>query len=52
MRKQKAIRPKYQFLQDRATEQILSGSKRRKMIPWSGRDEPDFEVESPWDGKQ
>ena len=52
MRKQKAIRPKYQFLQMREDEANAASSKRRKMIPWNGKDEPGFEVDAPWDGKQ
>lgn len=48
----KIDRPKYQFLQDRASEAAIQGAKRRKMQPWNGRDEPDFEVETPWNGKE
>jgi len=52
MRKQKTPRPKYQFLQDREDEAAIQGAKRRKMQPWDGREEPTFEVETPWDGKE
>lgn len=52
MSNKKTLRPKYQFLQERAKEQATNGSKRRKMQPWNGKDEPCFEVETPWDGKR
>ena len=48
----KTLRPKHQFLQDREREAAIQNAKRRRMIPWNGKDEPDFEVETPWDGKR
>ncbi len=30
-----------------AIEQV----KRRRFTPWDGKNEPTFEVETPWDGK-
>ena len=48
----KTLRPKHQFLQDRAEEQAIEQGRRRRMIPWNGKDEPTFEVEIPWDGKE
>jgi len=34
-----------------AQEAAKQKAKRRKMQPWNGKDEPPFEVEQPWDGK-
>jgi len=44
-------RNKDKFLQMREAEQAQAISKRRKMKPWDSKNEPDFEVETPWDGK-
>ena len=45
------IRSKEIFLQMREAEAAEKSEARRNMRPWSGKCEPDFEVETPWDGK-
>ncbi len=51
-KRKKIARPKYLFLQEREEQAAANQSKRRRMRPWNGKDEPDFEVETPWDGKE
>ena len=30
----------------------IEQSKRKRFTPWNGKDEPPFEVETPWDGRK
>jgi hypothetical protein len=45
-------RNKHLDLQVREQEAEMANAKRRKMLPWDGKDGPDFEVVDPWDGKR
>lgn len=45
-------RSKEVFLRMRELCQATEQAKRRKFTPWTGKDEPDFEVETPWDGRE
>ena len=45
-------RNKGKFLQMREQEAIEKNNARRNMHPWNGKNEPDFDVETPWDGKE
>lgn len=47
----KLVRFKHLALAAREMEAAILGAARRKMKPWNGKDEPDFEVETPWNGK-
>jgi len=48
----KLVRFKHLALEARETEATTLGEARRKMHPWNGKDEPDFEVVTPWTGKE
>lgn len=48
----KPISSKDLDLLQRESEAAAANSKRRKMTPWNGKDEPTFEVETPWIGKE
>jgi len=52
IRKTRYVRSKDLFLQVREECAAIEQRKRRKMKPWNGKNEPDFEVETPWDGKE
>ena len=43
---------RHKALEISAQESAEKNSKRRKMKPWNGKNEPDFDVETPWDGKR
>lgn len=30
----------------------IEQAKRKRFTPWNGKDEPDFEVDTPWTGKE
>jgi hypothetical protein len=52
MKKDTDIRNKHIDLQVREQEAAANNARRRKMQPWDGKQEPEFEVEPPRDGKR
>ena len=46
------VRSKERFLMHREECAAIQQRKRREYAPWDGKDEPTFEVETPWDGKE
>lgn len=47
----RAIGNKERFLMLREECAAIEQGKRTRFTPWNGKDEPPFEVETPWDGK-
>ncbi len=43
---------KEKYLQEQEKQALEANAKRKKMKPWNGKNEPDFEVEPPNDGKR
>jgi len=48
----KLVQFKHLALEAREIEAAMLGEARRKMHPWNGKNEPDFEVATPWNGKE
>ncbi len=45
------ISNKDKFFNMREECATIEQGKRRRFTPWNGKNEPTFEVETPWDGK-
>ena len=51
-RTRRHIRSKERFAEIRAQQAATEAAKRVCFTPWTGKEEPDFQVEMPWNGKE
>ena len=52
IRKSRYTRSKELALTIREKCAAIEQAKRKRFTPWNGKDEPSFEVETPWSGRK